>query len=235
MKNEFNFTPVEIPEFDTAEFLDGDSTALEFNIGDFTLSDKPNPARTRYIKPTFSKKPVTVDYKNAANLAKSIKLYPGEQIHGLVRGDFIFGDFIEALLVEKNVKAKNAYISTLSMSQNNIDSLRLLLDTGKIEKLTLMISNYFYSHEKNNLIRYLLAELDIDNRFEVLVCRNHTKITLLEISNLRLIISGSSNLRSSQSIEQFCLQESPELFDFYRTFFTDHAGQSIIDSEVKRK
>lgn len=230
MKNEFNFTPEET-DFDTSAFLDGDSTSLEFNIGDFSFIDEA-PSRTRYTKPKFSKKPVTVDYKNAANLAKEIKLFPGEQIHALVRGDFIFGDFIEALLVEKNAKAKSAYISTLSMSQNNVDSLHLLMTTKRIDKLTIMVSNYFYSHEKNNLFDYLLQELDMDNRLEVLVCRNHTKITLLEIENLKIVLSGSSNLRSSQSIEQFVLQENPELFDFYRSFFTEHEIYSIIDREA---
>jgi hypothetical protein len=97
-----------------------------------------------------------------------------------------------------------------------------------------MISNYFYSHEKNNLIRYLLAELDIDNRLDLIVCRNHTKITLLEIANLRLVLSGSSNLRSSQSIEQFILQDSPELFAFYKSFFTDHALHDIIKKDARR-
>lgn len=233
MKNEFNFTPEE-NAFDFSGFLDGDSTEMEFNLGDFSLTDAPEPRRTRYIKPTFSKKPMVVDYKNAASLARSIRLAPGEQVHALVKGDFIFGDFIEALLVEKGAVAKTAFISTLSMSQNNIDSLKILLDTGAIKHLTLMISNYFYSHEKNNLIRYLLAELDHDNRLDVIVCRNHTKITLLEISNLKIIISGSSNLRSSQSIEQFTMQENAELFDFYRAFFTDHASQSIINAEVNK-
>ncbi len=233
MKNEFNFTP-EDSTFDASDFLDGDSTALEFNIGDFNLTEDASPARTRYTKPTFSKKPVTVDYKNAQDLARSIILYPGEQIHALVKGDFIFGDFLEALLVEKGARAKNAFISTLSMSQNNVDSLRTLLRIGAIGHLTLMISNYFYSHEKNNLIRYLLAELDIDNRLDLIVCRNHTKITLLEIANLRLVLSGSSNLRSSQSIEQFVLQDSPELFAFYKSFFTDHASHDIINKDARR-
>ena len=233
MKNDFNFVP-ETTTFDAAEYLDGDSTELEFNIGDFNLMEDESPSRTRYTKPKFSKKPIKVNYSNAEDLARKISLYPGEQVHTLVKGDFIFGDFLEALLIEKNARAEQAYISTLSMSQNNIDSLKMLLETGKIGHLTLMISNYFYSHEKNNMIKYLLRELDFDNRFDLLVCRNHTKITLLEISNIRLVLSGSSNLRSSQSIEQFVLQESPELYDFYKLFFEEHAGQNIIDHEVSR-
>lgn len=219
-------------EFDTAAFLSADDTELEFNITDFNLTDAPAPAASRHVKPVFSKKPIIVDYKNAQDLARSIRLFPGEQIHGLVRGDFIFGDFIEALLFEKDAVAKNVFISTLSLSQNNIDSFRHLMDKGLIENLTLMVSNYFYSHEKHQIIRYMLGELDIDNRFQCLVCRNHTKITLLEIENIRLVITGSSNLRSSQSIEQYSIHESPELFDFYKKFFDEHAGNAIINKAI---
>jgi hypothetical protein len=54
---------------------------------------------------------------------------------------------------------------------------------------------------------------------DIIVVRNHTKLVLMEISNIRLILSGSSNLRSSNSIEQFVLQESKELYSFYEQFF----------------
>lgn len=220
-------------EFNSADFLAADDSELEFDIADFSLSDTPAPTESRYIKPKFSSKPIVVDYKNAEALAREVKLFPGEQIHGLVRGDFIFGDFIEALLIEKGVFAKNAYISTLSLSQNNVDSFRGLMDHGLIENLTLMVSNYFYSHEKHQIVRYMLGELDRDDKFQCLVCRNHTKIALLEISNIKLIITGSSNLRSSRCIEQFTIQESPELFAFYKQFFDDHADSAIINKGAK--
>jgi hypothetical protein len=226
MKNDF--------DINIADFLGADMEALEFNIDDFKIDTEAEAAKNRVLKPTFAGKPVSVKYSNAEKLVESIKLFPGEQIHSVVRGDFIFGDFIEALLIKKNVKVDHLYISTLSMSQENVDSLAGLMIDGFIGKLTLMISNYFYSHEKNRILNYLIDKLDIDNRLSVIVVRNHTKITLLEISNIKLVLSGSSNLRSSQSIEQFVLQESPELFGFYLELFTQNIGYNIINHEVPK-
>lgn len=221
-------------QFNFADFLSGDDTELEFSISDFTLTDKVNEQETRYIKPRFLSKPVHIDYENARDLANRIKLAPGEQIHALVRGDFIFGDFIEALVYEKNVVVKNMYLSTLSMSQDNIDSLAGMIEDSRIGNLTLVLSNYFYSHEKHRLVKYALRKLDIDNRLDIIIMRNHTKICLMEVSNIWLILSGSSNLRSSQSVEQFILQENAELYDFYRQWFVDNQGYSIINREVPR-
>jgi len=196
-------------------YLIGDDTELEFNFNDFDLvSDKIESNKT--YKPKFNKNPIIINYINAVSLANSIKLFEGEQVHCIVSGNFIFGDFIESLIIEKDVVVENMYISTLSLSQNNADSINGLLKSGRIKKLTLLISNYFYSHEKNGIIKYII---DLMPEIDIIVVRNHTKLVLMEISNIRLILSGSSNLRSSNSIEQFVLQESKELYSFYEQFF----------------
>ena len=220
-------------EFTVSDFLSADDTELEFNIGDFSLDGTLNPHRTRYIKPKFYNKPTKKEYKNAVQLAREVSLLPGEQFHCIVKGDFIFGDFIEALVYEKNIEVENMYISTLSMSQDNIDSIEGMLLDGRIKRLTLILSNYFYSHEKHKLVKYLLEKCDIDNRLEVLIIRNHTKICLMEVSNIRLVMSGSSNLRSSESIEHFVLQENKDLYHFYKDWFDDNLQYSIIDREAK--
>ena len=198
------------------------------------LSNTQSAIPTRYIKPKFSTTPIVVDYKNAVDLVQKIKLFPGEQIHSIVDGNFVFGDLIEALLRTKNVICKNMHIATLSMSENNVDSLAALLDDGYIENLTVIVSNYFYSHEKNGIIKMLLERCDKANRFDLIVIRNHTKITLMEISNLKLVLTGSSNLRSSRSLEQFLLQENPELYQFYLDFFKSGSWHSIINKTVPK-
>jgi len=220
-------------DFNIDDILIGDDTELEFDLKDFDsiLEEKPI---TRYIKPKVYKLDAKIDYNNAKDIVNQIKLYPGEQIHYIVSGNFIFGDFIEALLVEKNVICDYMYLSSLSLSQNNIDSLAGLIQGEYIRKITIMLSNYFYSHEKNELMPYLLENLDICNKLKLLIIRNHTKICLMRISNLYITIVGSSNLRSSNSIEQFTIQESKELFEFYQKFFEDNEKYNIINQEVTK-
>jgi hypothetical protein len=219
-------------EFNVADFLSADDTALEFDMADFDMADI-GPQTTRYQKPRFAKNPITVHYNYARELARDIKLHPGEQIHCIVGGNFVFGDLFEALLTEKKVRAKSMHVATLSLSQNNIDSFKTLLETDLTATLDIAVSNYFYSHEKATLIPYMLQELDIDNRFNLAVFRNHTKIVLMEIGNIYLTMTGSANLRSSRSVEQFALQESKELYEFYRQWFDENMDNyGIIDKEV---
>jgi hypothetical protein len=224
---------MEIGEINIPDILIGDDVQLEFDLGDFDLTEKKDPP-SRYFKPKFPKIHDKVEYPNAQQLVKHIHLTLGEQVHVIVNGNFIFGDFIEALLVDKNVKCQNMYISTLSLSQNNIDSLAGLLEDDYIGTLTMMISNYFYSHERNELIPYMLKALDQGDKYDLIVARNHTKVVLMEIGTMKIVMTGSANLRSSNSIEQFVIQESPELYEWYLRFFQDNAHKSIINKEVPK-
>lgn len=224
---------IENTEIEIEDMFIGDDTDLDFNIDDFNYIGE-DEVKKRYIKPKLKKLSCKVNYLKAEELAKKVNLYPNEEQHFIVQGDFIAGDFIEALLKVKNVTCNEMYISTLSLSQNNIDSLKLLINGNYIKDLTIMISNYFYSHEKNNLVKYMLKELDVNNNFDLLVCRNHTKIILLQISNIYIVISGSSNLRSSNCLEQLIIQENKELYDFYKQFFNDYKEMSIINKEVNK-
>ena len=219
---------------DFNDFLGADDIKLDFKMEDFDF-DGIEKIDNRYIKPKLTKLETKIHYKNAKELALNVKLFPREQLHYIVQGNFIFGDFIEALLVEKNVICNEMYVSTLSMSQNNVDSLAGLIENDYIKnKLNLMISNYFYSHEKNKLIPYVLKKCDIDNKFDLLVMRNHTKICLMQISNIFLVLSGSANLRSSNSVEQFVLQENKELYNFYKKWFDNNQKYSIINKGIKK-
>lgn len=158
-----------------------------------------------------------VKYKNALQLAKDIGILDkdGQRVFAVVDGSFIFGDFIEAYLVTHNLLAKRMVISTLSMSQENVDSLKNLLTGDYLEQLDIVVSDYFYSHERHNLIKYMYEHLDINNSFQLAVCRTHTKITLIETECGKwLTIHGSANLRSSDNIEMFSIENSKDLYDF---------------------
>ena len=222
--------PLDIKDLNLDDLLMADDTELDFKLDDFAgyFEEK---VESKYCKPKVYKLECKPDYKYAKQLAEDLKLYPGELVHCMVAGSFIFGDFIEALLVEKDVVCTEMLISTLSMSQNNIDSLAGLRKTGHLTgKLTIMLSNYFYSHEKFSLIPYALENLDCE-LFDMLVIRNHTKLCLMKVANIHLVITGSANLRSSNCIEQFTIHESPELYAFYKSWFESLSKYSIKRNE----
>lgn len=188
------------------------------------LSDEPKQ-ETRIMQPKL-KRPVTVAYSNAQQLAKQIKLEAGANYYCIVSGDFIFGDMFEALLCDRGITVKNLDIATLSMSQDNVDSLRTIMDLGYCYKLNLIVSHFFYSHERAGLIPYIYQELDRGERFQLAVAGTHCKIACFEtIDGLKFTLHGSANLRTNSNVEQFMLTEDAELYEFNMRYLSEITEQ----------
>jgi len=162
-----------------------------------------------------------VKYDNADKLVKKIGILSEEDRYMcLVSGNFIFGDFIEAFIVRNNLHVKRLDISTLSLSTENVQSLKNLIEGDYVQELNLHTSSYFFSHERNGIVKTIFKELDICDKFQMTVSGNHTKIVLIEtVDGDKHIIHGSSNLRSSDCIEQFMIERDTELFNFNKEFF----------------
>ena len=194
----------ELPDFD-----------FDFTgFSDISFSTEEN----RIIKPPKTK-PAPVMYEYAKQLALDLPISKDCNYFAIVSGNFILGDLFEALAIEQQFQYTRLDISTLSLSEDNIDSLKNLLMFNYCQNLNLIVSDYFYSHERNNLIRYIYQELDIDNRFQLAVAGTHTKITSFTTHNgLKVVIHGSGNLRSSRSVEQISITESEILYNFVTEF-----------------
>lgn len=191
---------IDIPEID-----------LDLNLGTVKFDNRYQKAKVIQSLPDGM-----IKYSNAKKLASKIDLDKNDRYNCIVAGNFIFGDFIEAFIVENNIKCLNVTISTLSLDQNNVDSLHNLIEGEFIEELNLVVSDYFYSHERGQLIPYIYRELDIDDKFQLAVAGSHTKICLIKsLGGKHIVIHGSANLRSSSNIEQFTIEENKELYDFY--------------------
>jgi hypothetical protein len=137
---------------------------LGFDVDDFDVDNldlfdydrEDNNSDVRYMRPRPSIMPTAcVRYDNADALAREIDFKAGMRYDMFVSGSFIFGDFIEAFLRHNNCKAVKMTIDTLSMSKENVDSLFLLMDLGFIDNLRLMVSDYFYGHERRDIVPYI--------------------------------------------------------------------------------
>lgn len=203
-----------LPDFGNIEMPDLD---LAF----FDILNDDEADETRYLKPRAKMvNENMICYDNAVKLANELRVDKGQRADVVVGGNFIFGDFIEAYVTTHAAFCKKMTISTLSLSQENVDSLRNLLDAGYVEQLDLIVSLYFYGHEAHQLIPYIYRELDHDNKFQLAVAGMHTKIAQFEtLGGRKVVIHGSANLRSSANVEQFCIEENEELYDFYDDVF----------------
>jgi hypothetical protein len=192
------------------------------------ISLNNSKSNSRYIKPKTFKylDEKQLKYRNAEEMVNDMD-FEGEnkRYFAFIDGSFFFGDFIEAFIVKNNVHVKKMTISTLSMNQNNIDSLHNLLKGNFIDELNLIVSDYFYSHEKKQLIPYIYEKLDIDNKFQFSSAGTHCKLCCFEtINGRKFVIHGSANLRSSANIEQIMFEENEDLYNF-----TDEIQSNIVE------
>lgn len=195
----------------------------DISLGDFCGTDAGteflNSSRELRAPRQRVVSPRHVRYENAVALARRVLLTDeAPRWDCVVGGGFIFGDFLEAWLTTRNVQATRMTINTLSLSQDNADSLASLMRTRHILRLDLIVSDYFFSHERRGLIPYLHERLGGQGhgRFRLAVCSTHMKtVTMTTAGGRRVAIHGSANLRSSGNIEQFTMEINPALCDFY--------------------
>jgi len=199
---------------DCFDFGVANSFGLDFG----TATDMPE----RYQKPLKIKemKQSMIKYDNAEKLAQFIDLKENSRYFVLCSGAFIYGDFIEAFIVENDFGIEELTISSLSFSESNIDSIANLFNGGYIKKLRLFTSCYFWGFRNNkDLIKYAYLQFK-DYDFDIIVSQQHTKMALIRTDCGKYInMYGSANLRSSGCIEQITIEENKELYQFNKDYF----------------
>lgn len=176
----------------------------------------------RYIKPPKCREipDRLLKYEYATDLVSDIKIEKGGRYFIIISGNFISGDFIEALIVQNNWHVSQLTVSTLSLHQGNVDSLVNLIEGNFVDALNLIVSDYFFAHERRGLVPYIYEHLDKANTFQFAAAGTHCKITNIETHcGLKIVIHGSANLRSSGNIEQFQVEENGQLYDFNQEVF----------------
>lgn len=226
---------LELPDFAPGEFGGG------LDLDAFAPGFAGRIESGRYGRPRLNPY-VHVAYEHAEQFAEAFEFKAGMREFAFVSGNFIFGDFIEALVATGKVGIKRMTIQTLSMSQENIDSLRNVIEYmgGGLESLQLVMSDYWYAHERNpqtGLVPYLFQELDVVPHFRAAFAGVHTKIVTIEtpIGN-KLVIHGSANFRSSRNVEQVCVEADEGLHDYiegYAARILD--AYDVVNHGVERK
>lgn len=191
---------------------------LDIDLGAFSDGEDTSLIKNRFVLPKLHKKVKTqaVKYERAVDFVDECgeAIMAGEAIHALLSGNFIFGDFFEALAVQQNVLIDDITLSTLSLGMENVDSFHNLLAGDYLKSLNIIVSDYFWSHNRQNA-PYIYNKLDINNMFQLAVSGTHTKVTLIKIGDKKIVVTGSANLRSSRSIEEITVQANAELYDFH--------------------
>lgn len=165
-----------------------------------------------------------VSYEHACDFVDGLDLRDGYRAFAFVSGNFVFGDAIEAMVERRKAAPRRMTVQTLSMSEENIDSLRNVVDMmdGRMERLRIALSVYFWGHEHRpgQLVPYLYERLDVPGLdLDVAFASIHTKIVSMEtMSGHHLVMDGSANLRSSRNVEQVRVECDSGLYYYVEGF-----------------
>ena len=229
-------------DFSLSSAVGIDPDALDFDLTGFVPASQQIDGieSERHMLPRIyegtASEPVL--YEHALDLVDGLVLEPGMRMFCLVSGNFIFGDVLEAMAERGIAEYRTMTIQTLSMSQENIDSLRNVIERCfELERLRIVLSDYFYAHERKatGLVPYLYERLDVDDILDVAFASVHTKIVTFEtVGGLKCVMDGSANLRSSRNIEQFRIECDAGLHDNIEAFADRiFEAYSTINKDVK--
>jgi hypothetical protein len=165
----------------------------------------------------------TISYDYAIDFVKQLDLINKQNKIGFFTGKFICGDIFEAFSEMYNTKIKHLIISSLSMNEDNIDSLKNIFLMNKLEKLTLIVSHFWYSHAKHKLYNYFLQEFK-DYDVELIIAKTHAKLYLIETEHNKFFIETSANLNSCNNIEQYRLSFNQNEYEFYKNILLNIAN-----------
>lgn len=147
---------------------------------------------------------------------------PGERLHALLSGDFIFCDLLTRL-IDREGPPISATISTLSLSGKNCEALALVLKK-KPFPLHLIVSDFFRT--MNPLIFGTIQNL-LDEPFETVRLSNgrtHAKVAIFDYGERCFVIEGSANLRSSNNLEQVFVVDDREVYEFHKAWMEELAA-----------
>ena len=180
-----------------------DFSSLDFTVPAFNPGDEARPINRL--------SPVPVSDANAEALARHIEW--GRDYLCFVSGAFVFGDFLELLLYVHDLQPSRLYITTLGMSENNVDSIVNMVDYLGAARVSLIVSHYFEGVERHKLFPLMEREF-AGRQIDIAVLQSHCKICLIRSPKGDAAICGSANLSSSNNVEQLIILHDPAAVDY---------------------
>lgn len=168
----------------------------------------------------FTSKYLAAHYQKVSSLEKDLMRIPTSEEFFFLQSDTAFNAFTFIPLVAKVFPIKELHASTYSLSRKVIDALIEMHDKGRIERITLLVSD---SMIKRNplVIDNIMAMAKSRPNVTVLYAWVHAKVCLLKTHEHYYVIEGSGNWSENAHYEQYVFANSKGLYDFRMKLFTD--------------
>jgi hypothetical protein len=168
-------------------------------------ADVPRPYRRQSGPRRFAQ------LKEAAAILETLPA-PGESLHCLQSGRYDLCDVIGHLLTRLG-PAEHLAISTLSFHQRNVSALLSWIESGQVERLTMLCSAFFREHFPETFDALFQG---IQGMHRLAAARCHAKLVAMHFqSGVKMVIEGSANLRTNSNTEQFTLFNDAPLCNWW--------------------
>lgn len=111
-------------------------------------------------------------------------------------------------------------ITTYSINRRISDALMKLLDSGKIKKITLFISESM-KHRMPAVVTYLDSMKLSRNNIEIHYSWVHAKVSLINIEDNYFVVEGSGNWAENAKHEQYIFLKSKSVYEFRKRWILD--------------
>lgn len=164
------------------------------------------------VKP---KKPILnyIANESASQVARQIR--NDVRIIGLTRGQFSLIDLIYSIL-KITGKAK-VICATWSAGIKDVNTIKWMLTSDLIESF-LLVTDHSYVSRKS---QYILSIVDLFGKENIRTSDIHAKFCLIGNDEFKITIRTSMNLNANKTCESFEIDESEEIYNFYKAFIDE--------------
>jgi len=166
----------------------------------------------------FHSKYLLAHYAKVKDLEKDLGRLPEREEFFFLQTDGQWNAFTFVPFVLGHYQIKNLYCCTYSISRRTIDALMELYDSGKVDRMELLISD---SMIKRNpvTIDVLTAMARTRPNLVVKYAWVHAKVTLMESIGGHYVVEGSGNWSDNAHYEQYLFANSKGLYEFRKELF----------------
>ena len=183
----------------------------------FSFSPVGTPVK-RQANGSFLSKYLLAHYAKIKHLEKDLGRLPERDEFFFLQTDGQWNAFTFLPYLLQSFQIQELHACTYSISKRTIEALVELHDAGKVDKITLMISDSM--RKRNPVTIDLLTALARERpNIEVRYAWVHAKMTLVKCLGGHYVIEGSGNWSDNAHYEQYVFGNSKGLYEFRREMF----------------
>lgn len=179
-----------------------------------------NPLTQGGASGNYVTKYLAMHCQKLADLERDLKRLPEAEEFFFLQSDNSFNAFTFIPWVCRATSIKHLHAVTYSVNQRVINSLVELHTSGKIDKITLLVSDTLL--KRNPLtVDILTATNHQYPNIEVIFAWVHAKVALIQTDKAHYVLEGSGNWSENAYYEQYVFANSKGVYDFRKKLFTD--------------